>query len=189
MLLSLKESETLLNAIASVDVGYFDEQEGHFSIHRSVVETLPAPLRVFIDCGCRLYGTYRDADIIKIHARSHKLTLLTYHAFDADPLPVLKSRVKIDLARLQVQVFEAPVDAPEQRLFFKERFLPQTHPDRSRMAAVTDALRCVGITPDTINGNDPTAPTTVETATILGVAGEAWFAWKPQDEPPEELPL
>jgi DNA phosphorothioation-associated putative methyltransferase len=182
LLLSLKDSETLLEAIASVDVGYFDEPEGHFSIHRSVVETLPAPLRVFIDCGCRLYGTFRDADIIKIHARSHKLTLLTYDDFDADPIPVLKTRVKIDLARLQVQVFETPVDAPEQRLFFKERFLPQTHPDRGRMAAVSETLRSVGITADSVIGNEPTLPPAVEMPTIIRIATEAWHAWRPAAE-------
>jgi len=182
LLLSLKDTETLLEAIASVDVGYFDETEGHFSIHRSAVETLPAPLRVFIDCGCRLYGTYRDADIIKIHARSHKLTLLSYEEFDAEPLPALKTRVKIDLARLQVQVFETPVDAHEQRLFFKERFLPQTHPDRGRMAAVADSLRSVGITPDSIISNEQPLPPAVEMATILRLASEAWHAWRPDED-------
>lgn len=178
LLLSLKDPDTLIAAIRSADVGWFDEGEGHYSVHRSVVESLPAPLRVFVDCGCRLYGSYRDADIIKIHARSHKVTLLNYHDFDSEPLPALKTRVKIDLARLQVQVFEYADTAQEQRLFFKERFLPVNHPDQGRMAAVSAVVRARGLTPDRLGPNEATVPPDVDLPTMLQAARDAATAWR-----------
>ena len=179
LLLSLKGSDTLIAAIRSADVGWFDEAEAHYSVHRSVVETLPAPLRVFVDCGCRLYGSYRDADIIKIHARSHKVTLLSYHDFDSEPLPVLKTRVKIDLARLQVQVFEYAEAGQEQRLFFKERFVPANHPERGRMAAVSSAMRAGGLTPERLGLNEATVPPDIDLPTMLRVARQASSSWRP----------
>lgn len=179
LLLSLKDSDTLIAAIRSADVGWFDEAEAHYSVHRSVVETLPAPLRVFVDCGCRLYGSYRDADIIKIHARSHKVTLLNYHDFDSEPLPSLKTRIKIDLARLQVQVFEYAEAAQEQRLFFKERFLPANHPNQGRMAAVSVAMRAGGLTPERLGPNEATVPPDIDLPTMLKVARQASSSWRP----------
>ena len=184
LLLSLKDPDTLIAAIRSADVGWFDEVEAHYSVHGSVIESLPAPLRVFVDCGCRLYGSYRDADIIKIHARSHKVTLLSYHDFDGEPLPVLKTRVKIDLTRLQVQVFEYAEATSEQRLFFKERFLPRNHPDHGRMAAVSSAVHSCGLTQERLGLNEASIPPETDLATILKVAAQAAYDWRPETNAP-----
>lgn len=179
LLHSLKESDTLIAAIRSADVGWFDEAEAHYSVHRSIVETLPASLRVFVGCACHLYGSYRDADIIKIHARSCKVTLLNYNDFDNDPLPLLKTRVKIDLARLQVQVFDYTDAVQEQRLFFKERFLPVSHPEHGRMSAVSAAIRAGGLTPDRLGRNEASVPPEIDLPTVLRVAREVSSRWRP----------
>ena len=61
------------------------------------------------------------ADLIKIHARSGKLTLLRYDSFADSPLPRLRERIKIDLHRQRIDSFEYGGD--EQLLLMKSRYL------------------------------------------------------------------
>jgi hypothetical protein len=93
-------------------------------------------------------------------------------------LPALKTRVKIDLARLQVQVFEYAEAAQQQRLFFKERFLPASHPDQGRMAAVSAVLRSRGLAPDRLGPNEATVPADVDLPTMLQAARAASATWR-----------
>jgi len=46
----------------------------------------------------------READLIKIHLHSRKLTFHYYRDFEKAPLPELLTRIKIDLKRLFVTV-------------------------------------------------------------------------------------
>jgi DNA phosphorothioation-associated putative methyltransferase len=156
------DSDELEIAAAQLDFGYLDPKEGHFTVHRSLLDELPVILRVYVECAARLYGDPREADLIKIHLHSRKLTFHYYRDFDTIPLPELLTRIKIDLRRLFVTVIDHTTGPEHQLLFFKERFLPKDHPDRSKMDRFSAKLRKLGLREETIG---------------YGPSKEKWEAW------------
>ena len=137
-------------AVAQLDFGYLDPKEGHFTIHRSLLDELPAILRVYVECAASLYGNPREADLIKIHLHSRKLTFHYYRDFDKSQLPELLTRIKIDLRRRFVTVIDHSTGPEHQLLFFKERFLPKDHPDRPKMDRFSAKIRKLGLREETI---------------------------------------
>jgi DNA phosphorothioation-associated putative methyltransferase len=111
-------------AIEPLDFGVYDPDEKQFTFHRSFLDELPAILRVYVQCGAVRYGNPAEADLIKIHARSSKLTFLHYKNFDRSKTPQLETRIKINLRNQFVQVFD---HTPEQQtLPSKAVFLHRT---------------------------------------------------------------
>ena len=70
----------------------------------------------------RLYGDPQEADVIKLHKRSGKLTLLHYEDFDKASYPRLLTRIKVALRNQFVQVFNHSGEADPQLVVCKERF-------------------------------------------------------------------
>ena len=141
-------------ALGKVGDGWLDANEGHFVIHRDLLDELPGIFRVYVACAARLFGDPREADLIKIHLHSKKLTFLHYENFAENPFPELTRRIKIDLGRLFVNVFDSPNGPERQVLLFKERFLPKTHPQRAAAEVLSARLRARGVTEDTV-GHGP----------------------------------
>ena len=144
------DEDELEIAVAQLDFGFLDPREGHFTVHRSLLDELPVILRVYVECAARLYGDPREADLIKIHLHSRKLTFHYYRDFDATPLPELLTRIKIDLKRLFVTVIDHTTGPEHQLLFFKERFLPKDHAERLKMDRFSAKLRKLGLREETI---------------------------------------
>lgn len=137
-------------AVDGLDFGWMDENEGHFTIHRTLLDELPAILRVYVQCGAMRYGDPHEADLIKIHTRSRKLTFQYYDDFDGQPLPELVTRIKIDLKNFFVNVFDHTEGPTHQLIFFKERFLPKEYSDRERFEVFSAKLRKLGLREETI---------------------------------------
>ena len=159
------DADELEIAAAQLNFGHLDAKEGHFSIHRSLLDELPVILRVYVECAARLYGNPREADLIKIHLHSRKLTFHYYRDFDKAPLPELLTRIKIDLKHLFVTVIDHSTGPEHQLLFFKERFLAKDHPDRPKMDRFSAKLRKLGLREETIG---------------YGPSKEAWLALQDQ---------
>jgi DNA phosphorothioation-associated putative methyltransferase len=141
-------------ALSQIDFGWHDEAEGHLTFHRSLLDELPLVFRLFVECGARLFGDPRQADLIKIHYRSKKLTFQQYDDFEGKALPELRLRIKIDLRRLFVSVFDHTQGPDRQSLFFKERFVRPDFPFRNDAAGFSKRLRKLGFTEATI-GHGP----------------------------------
>jgi DNA phosphorothioation-associated putative methyltransferase len=107
-------------AVEGLTYGVFDRDEMQFIFHRSVLGKLPPILRVYVHCGALRYGNPEEADLIKIHVRSGKLTFLQYDNFDRKRHPVLQTRIKINLRTQFVQVFDHSAD--KQSLTNKQQF-------------------------------------------------------------------
>ncbi|MFQ3588519.1 MAG: DNA phosphorothioation-associated putative methyltransferase, partial [Fimbriimonadaceae bacterium] len=131
-------------AARELDYGWFEPEPGHFTFHRSLLDSLPALLRVYVGCASQLYGDVREADLIKIHLRSQKLTCMFYESFERRRFPRQLLRVKIDFGRLSVCEYPARPEPDRTVLLFKERFVSPNHPARNRMAAVSAKLRRLG---------------------------------------------
>lgn len=157
------DEDELEIAAAQLEFGHLDEREGHFTIHRSLLDELPVILRVYVECAARLYGNPREADLIKIHLHSRKLTFQYYRDFEKSQLPELLTRIKIDLKRLFVTVIDHTTGPEHQLLFFKERFLAKDHPDQKKMHRLSAKLRKLGLREETIG---------------YGLPRERWEEWK-----------
>lgn len=142
-------------AVENLDFGYYDDDEGHFLFHRSLLDELPAILRVYVGCGALLYGDLSDIDLFKIHITSGKLTLQSYKGFDRLNLPELQTRIKIDLRRLSIRVFEAE-ENKTQLLYFKERLLPKDSPLKEKAEAFTRKLSRLGLSEEQVGRFGPT---------------------------------
>jgi DNA phosphorothioation-associated putative methyltransferase len=81
------------------------EQSESLQLHTSMVDQLPALLRIYVGCAAVLYGDYRNADLIKIHIRSGKVSLMRYDDFEGNPLPRMVERVKIKLREQDIDYF------------------------------------------------------------------------------------
>ena len=158
LLMSLGDGQSLWEAACALPFGWRDPAEKHFVIHRSLLDQLPPRLRVFVECGAVLYGDPHEADLIKLHLASRKVSFMVYEDFFRRPLPELKTRIKVDLARLQVAVFEYGFALPAQVLFYKERFVAEDHPLRPRMKQVSRRLAKLGVRLEELGSNDENAP-------------------------------
>ena len=152
-------------ACETLKFGWQDEQALY--IHRSLLGQLPVLLRIYIECATRLYGDPAQADVLKVHKRSKKLTLLHYDDFERRALPRLVMRIKVSLRDRFVNVFEYRDAEDSQLLPFKERFLSEDHPERGKMELVSKKLRQLGLAPETC-GYGPTKDQLAELIRIQG---------------------
>ena len=135
-------------ACEGVDVGWQDPDS--LMIHRSLLGKLPPILRIYVHCAAYRYGDPSQADVIKIHKHSGKITFQHYDDFDGKPLPELQTRIKVNLRNLFVEVFDHSQGPRIQLLYFKERFVGQTHPGRRAMEQFSVKLRKLGLEPSTV---------------------------------------
>ena len=85
---------------------------------------MPAIIRVYIGCAIQLYGDIDDIDIIKVHIRSGKVTLLKFDDFENKYLPLLTERTKIRLHDLDIDFFFYGDEYPYPPLYDKSIYLP-----------------------------------------------------------------
>ena len=145
-------------ACENLQFGWQDDQALYF--HKSLLDKLPPLLRVFVGCAAVLYGDVNQADIIKLHKASGKITFLIYDDFHGKPLPELQQRIKVDLRSHFVQVFDHSKSG--QLLYFKERYVGSDYLEFERIKAFSSKLVKLGI-----NANVGFGPTKLELAEIL----------------------
>jgi DNA phosphorothioation-associated putative methyltransferase len=137
-------------ACEELTLGWQDDQALY--IHRSLLDTLPPILRVYAGCASSLYGLVGEADVLKLHKRSGKVSFLVYRDFLESRLPELLQRIKVNLRNRWVTVHDHR--GTDQILYERERFLPPEHPGRSNMEAYSRRLRRIGV--DWSDGIGPT---------------------------------
>lgn len=112
-------------------------------IHTGLVDSLPTVLRAFIACAELLYGNLFEADILKLHKHSGKLTFLSYVEFESSLLPKLTMRTKVNLRTQRVEVFDHSGDG--QLLYFKERYIDPADPQCPRLREISESLMKLGL--------------------------------------------
>jgi DNA phosphorothioation-associated putative methyltransferase len=141
LLHSVADSSTIVLACDEAAVGWQDERSLY--IRSSHATQLPTVLRTLLACAELLYGDINEADILRIHKFSGKVTFLTYSDFQSRLFPQLAIRTKVDLRAARVAVFDHTSDG--QLLYFKERFLDADDPERERHLLISDKLRNLGV--------------------------------------------
>lgn len=143
LLFSIANTELIESACAQVYAKLQCGQlnEGHsLVIHRTHLSALSPLLRVYVGCAAQLYGDIDDVDLIKIHMKSGKVTLMKYDDFARKPIPELIERVKVKLREQDIDVFQyAGVYSP-QPLYFKSQYIPSDFPRYEEQRAFDDEL-------------------------------------------------
>ena len=124
------------------DFGRGRLEVGHsLTIHRNDVELLPAPLRVYIGCATQLYGDIETIDLVKIHIRSGKVSLMRYDDFEGKPLPLLQERIKIKLRDQAIDFFEYGEEFEPQPVYMKSKYLQEEFPNMKKQFVFDAKLR------------------------------------------------
>jgi len=177
LLRSAADSSSIVLACEDSPVGWQDD--GALYVHSAIVDRLSPVLRAYIGCGELLYGDAHQADIVKVHKHSGKVTFLSYEKFDSVLLPELTLRAKVNLRTRWVEVFDHAGRA--ELLYFKERFLPAEDPvssvhrvrnssrcSRATAATPSSARRCQRVWRKAFNDRDHAQFRPVEVHVALG---------------------
>ena len=135
-------------ACEDLNLGWQDEQALY--VHRSLVPDLPGVLRAYVGCAAALFGDVEQADLVKLHKESGKVTFLTYDDFENKPLPELQHRIKVNLRTRWVEAFDHRPSG--QLLYYKERFLHPAHPQRATCEKLSAKLRKLNIPEGLLEG-------------------------------------
>ena len=85
-------------------------------------------------------------DLIKIHIRSGKLTLMTYDGFETQPIPMLRERVKINLHQRTVDFFDYGYgDYDPLPLYWKSRLIDASFSDYDKQRSFDKRLAGLNI--------------------------------------------
>ena len=125
LLFSISSPANIANACTQVfeqlNIGEFNHSQSYI-LPKQYLNKLPAVLRVYIGCAAQLYGDIDDIDLIKIHMRSGKVTLLKYDDYNKK-LPLLTERIKVKLTEQDIDYFYYGNEYPLQPLYNKLDFL------------------------------------------------------------------
>ncbi|MBF0370341.1 MAG: DNA phosphorothioation-associated putative methyltransferase [Magnetococcales bacterium] len=124
-------------------LGWLEPGES-LQLHVSMVEQLQPLLRVYVGCAALLYGDYRNAELVKIHIRSGKVSLMRYDDFEGMPLPRMVERVKIKLREQDIEYFAYGDAYAPPFLFRKSRYINEEFPNYPEQLAFEEALESLG---------------------------------------------
>jgi len=125
LLFSLRSTEAIADACAAAaaeGVGHLVAGES-LQLDARLVNDLPPTLRVYIGCAGKLYGEAQDADAVKVHVGSGKVTLMSYDDYEGAAIPMLIERVKVDLRRQHIDFFQYGEAFEPQPLYAKSRYM------------------------------------------------------------------
>ena len=118
-------------------------------IHREALESLDPLLRVYEGCARTYLGEINEANLIKLHRESGKVSYLVYPDFETDPHPALLRSVKLSLRSRQIDCLEYGASDNPPVLHRKEAFLLSDHPLHAKFARLSEQEEKHGLLTDT----------------------------------------
>jgi DNA phosphorothioation-associated putative methyltransferase len=143
MLFSIGKPDLITDLCNQTQFGLLDHKALY--IHKSLINDLHPILRIYVGCAEFLYGDLNQGDIIKIHKKSGKVTLLKYDDFESKNLPELLERIKINLREQRVDIFDHQIGFKKQLLYFKDLYVGKDHPNVLKWAKFSNRLRKIGL--------------------------------------------
>jgi DNA phosphorothioation-associated putative methyltransferase len=131
--------EDACRAAAEQGLGWLDPGRS-LQLHAGLVERLPPVLRLYVGCAAVLYGDYHQADLVKIHIASGKVSLMRYDDFEGQALPRLVERVKIRLRDLDIDYFAYGEVYEPPFLYRKSRYINEEFERYPEQLAFDQAL-------------------------------------------------
>ncbi len=127
LLFSAGKVEVIYEACEQAKLLGFLQDNHSLTLHTSLIGNLPPVLRVYVGCATQLYGDVETADLVKIHIRSGKVSLMIYDDFAGKPLPELQERIKIKLRTQEIDFFDYVGDYQPQPLYLKSLYIPENY--------------------------------------------------------------
>ncbi len=121
------------------------EEGKSLQLHANMVEQLPPLLRIYLGCAAVLYGDYQNADLVKIHIRSGKVSLMRYDEFEGKPLPQMIERVKIKLREQDIDYFAYGEEYAPPFLYRKSRYINEEFPRYPEQCVFEEMLEGIGL--------------------------------------------
>ncbi len=106
-------------------------------LHRSAVPSLEPVLRVFEGCARAYLGDVDDANVVKLHRFSGKISYLAVPKFEQIPHPPVRRTIKLSLQSLFLQCIDHTENKNPLLLDQKEKMIEADHPWRERFAKFT----------------------------------------------------
>ncbi|MGF1615042.1 MAG: DNA phosphorothioation-associated putative methyltransferase, partial [Gammaproteobacteria bacterium] len=125
-------------------LGWLEESES-LQLHASMIDQLPPLLRVYVGCAAVLYGDYHNADLVKIHIGSGKVSLVRFDDFEGSPLPRMVERVKIKLRDQDIDYFAYGEEYEPPFLYHKSRYINEEFPNYPEQVIFDEALEGLGL--------------------------------------------
>ncbi|MCO8123526.1 DNA phosphorothioation-associated putative methyltransferase [Stieleria sp. TO1_6] len=97
-------------------------------LHRSSLDYLEPMLRIYEGCARALVGEIDEANVIKLHRFSGKVSYISYPDFEKRPHPPLRQRIKVSLPTLSIDMFDYSNWQDPPLLFRKDELLHDEHP-------------------------------------------------------------
>ncbi len=131
---------------AADGIGWLEENSHSLQLHSSLLERLPSVLRAYVTCGLILWDNVSEFQLIKIHVQSGKLSLLQYSDFDTAAIPLLIKRIKINIPKLDYDVYEYEANTfPPPPLLYKSRYMHEDMDNYAEQAEFDEALEATGL--------------------------------------------
>jgi DNA phosphorothioation-associated putative methyltransferase len=128
-------------------LGWRDTNQS-LQFHIEMLERLPIILRAYVNCGLILWEETGAVQLIKIHISSGKLTLLEFKDFTDSPLPLLVKRIKLNIRKQEIDVFEyGSEEYPFTILYRKSRYMHDEmagYPEQLQFDESLEALDILG---------------------------------------------
>jgi DNA phosphorothioation-associated putative methyltransferase len=122
--------------------------ENALVFHRSLLEQLEPLLRIYEGCARTLVGEIDEANVIKLHRFSGKVSYIAYLDFDTLAHPPLRQRVKVTLPTLNIDMFDYSNWPDPPLLFRKDELLHPNHPKFKLFSALTKQEQKAGLLPE-----------------------------------------
>ena len=106
-------------------------------VHKSAMAGLEPVLRVYESCARAYLGEIDDANIVKLHRFSGKVSYLACPEFDKLPHPTIQRTVKLAMRSLHLDCFDHSVAEDPIVLDRKELFVDQDYPWREKFCRLT----------------------------------------------------
>jgi DNA phosphorothioation-associated putative methyltransferase len=118
-------------------------------IHRDALGELEPLLRTYEGCARSYLGEIEDANIVKIHRFSGKVSYLAYPNFDSDPHPTLVRSVKLNMRSLWLDCWDYVESENPPILHRKEAFLAKDDSRYAKFARLTQQEERRGLLDET----------------------------------------
>jgi DNA phosphorothioation-associated putative methyltransferase len=141
---NLADIDAACREAAEKGYGWLEEGQS-LQVHFSLLERLPTLLRVYVACATLLCGDMSEFDLIKIHIRSGKITLLKFDDFETRPLPRLVQRIKVNLRDQDLDLFTYGEEYLPTLLYYKSRFINEEFPHFAAQVAFETAVEQLGL--------------------------------------------
>ncbi len=117
-------------------------------LHRSSLDYLEPLLRIFEGCARALVGEIDEANVIKLHRFSGKVSYVAYPDFEKLPHPPLRQRIKVSLPTLSIDLFDYSNWQDPPLLFRKDELLHAEHPKTKLFKTLSNQEKKLGLLPD-----------------------------------------